>query len=131
MIWLASSLYCSLDGPLNNVVCYSHFPVSNNSFGLFWFGMVLVGHGVINWGISSSWIVSMNKNSWRISVLTWFLIIDYRSQNKKNDHLTRPREGPRLDAWVSRNHYTRSSNKQLLLWKISGADNQGLLCWLT
>ena len=34
-----------------------------------------------------------------------------------------PREGPGLNAWVSRYHYPQSSNKQLLLWKISSANN--------
>ena len=36
----------------------------------------------------------------------------YKSHNNKNDHLTRPREGPGLNAWVSRYHYPWSSNKQ-------------------
>ena len=88
---------------------------------------------IINFNIliSFSRTVSMNKNSGRIRVLSWYLIIAYQSHNKKNDHLSPPREGPRLNAWVSRYHYSRSSNKQLLLWKISRADNQGiLLCWL-
>ena len=31
-----------------------------------------------------------------------------------------------LSAWVPRYHTPRNSNKQLLLWKISSADNQGL-----
>ena len=57
----------------------------------------------------------MNKNSRRIRVLSWYLIIAFQSQNIKNDHLTQPWEGPGLNAQVSR--YPRSSNKQLLLWK--------------
>ena len=45
----------------------------------------------------------MNKTSGRIRALSWYLIIAYQSHNNKNDHLTRPREGPRLiSAWVSR-----------------------------
>ena len=74
---------------------------------------------------------SFHRNSWRIRALSWYLMIAHRSHNNKNDHLTRGQECPRLNAWVSRYHYPRSSNKYLLLWKISSADNQGLLCWLT
>ena len=86
----------------------------------------------IQWVISSSRIVFTNENSGRIRALSWYLIIAYRSRNNKNDHLTRPWEDPRLSAWVSTYHYPRSSNKQLLLWNISSADNQGLpLCWFT
>ena len=77
----------------------------------------------IQWAILTSRTVFMNNNSGRIRALLWYLIIAYQSHNNKNDHLTRPREGPRLNAWVSRYHYPRSSNKQLLLWKISSADN--------
>ena len=78
------------------------------------------------WNISSSWTVSMNKNLWRIRALLWNLIIAYQSHDNKNDHLNRPREGRVLEAWVSRYHYPQSSNKQLLLWKISGVDKQSL-----
>ena len=81
---------------------------------------------------STPWIVFTNRNSERIRALSWYLIISYQSHNNKNDHLNRPWEGPGLNAWVSRYHYPRSSNTQLMLWKISSADNQGLLlCWLT
>ena len=62
----------------------------------------------------------MNKNSGKINALSWYLIIVYQSQNNKNDHLTRPQEGPGLNAWVSPSY---SSNTQLLLWEISSADN--------
>ena len=34
-----------------------HCPVSNNGFGSFWFGVVLVGHGVINCLASESFFV--------------------------------------------------------------------------
>ena len=86
----------------------------------------------IYWVISSFRTVFMNENSWRIRALSWYLIIVYRSHNNKYDHLTRPWEGSELNAWVSTYHYPRSSNKQLLFWKISSADNYRLpLCWLT
>ena len=65
--------------------------------------------------ISSSRPVFMNENSGRIRALLWHLMIVYRSHNNKNDHLTRPWEGPGLNAWVSTYHYPRNSNKQLLL----------------
>ena len=54
------------------------------------FSMVLVGHGFINWVISSFRTVFMNKNSGRITALSWYLIVVFRSHNNKNDHLTRP-----------------------------------------
>ena len=73
--------------------------------------------------ILTSRTVFMNKNLGRIRALLWYLIIAYQSHNNKNDHLTWSREGPRLNAWVSRYHYPRTSNKHLLLWKISSADN--------
>ena len=61
-------------------------------------------------------------------------MIVYQRHNNKNGHLTRPREGPGLNALVSTYsdprkivcatyYYPRSSNKQVLLWKISSADN--------
>ena len=46
-----------------------------------------------HWDISTSWIVPMNRNSWRIRAVSWYLKIAYQSHNNKNDHLTRPREG--------------------------------------
>ena len=82
--------------------------------------------------VSISWIVFIKRKSGRISALWWYLIMTYQNHNNKDDHLTRPWEGPGLNAWVFRYPTHRSSNKQLLLWKISSADNQGLpLCWLT
>ena len=75
------------------------------------------------WVISSSRTVCMNENSGRVRALSWYSIIVYRSHNNKNDRLTRPWEGPCLNAWLSTYHYPRGSNKQLLLWKISSADN--------
>ena len=81
--------------------------------------------------VSISWIVFINTKSGRIRALLWYLIITYQSHKNKNDHLTRPREGQGLNAWVSRYPTPRSSNKQLLLWKISCAGNKGLpFCWL-
>ena len=65
----------------------------------------------------------MNKNLGRINALSWYLIIVYQSHNNKNNHLSRPREGPGLNAWVNTYHNPRSSDKQLLLWKISNTDN--------
>ena len=62
------------------------------------------------WDISTSWIVSMKRNSCRIRALSWYLIIPYQSNNNNNDHLTRPREGPWLNVWVSTYRYPRSSN---------------------
>ena len=91
-----------------------------------------ISHLAAQWVILTSQTVFMNKNLGRIIALSWYLVVAYQSHNKKNDHLARPRVGPKLNAWVSRYHYPRNSNKQLLLWKISSADNQGLpLCWLT
>ena len=51
------------------------------------------------------------------------LIIALQSHNNENNHLTQPREGPGLNVWESKYHYPLSTNKQLLLWKISSADN--------
>ena len=83
--------------------------------------------------VSISLIDFINIKSGRIRALPWYyLIMTYQSHNNKNDHLTRPWEGPGLNAWVFRYPTPRSYNKQQLLWKISSAHNQGLpLCWLT
>ena len=42
------------------VLYWIHCPVSNNSFGSFWFCMVLVGHGFINHLVSESFVVSFS-----------------------------------------------------------------------
>ena len=52
-------------------------------------------------GVSSSRIVFMNKNPGRIRALSWYLAKVYQSHNNKNN-LTRPRVGPKLNAWVSK-----------------------------
>ena len=65
-----------------------------------WFTISALTH----WVISISCTVFMNKNSGRIRTLSWYSIIAYPSHNTKDDHLTHPREGPRLHAWVSRYH---------------------------
>ena len=65
----------------------------------------------------------MKNTLGRISALSGYSIIAYQSHNTKNDHLTQPQEGPALNASVSRYHYPRSANKQLLLWKVSSAHN--------
>ena len=39
---------------------HKHCPVSNNGFGSFWFGMILVGHGFINCLASDSFVVSFS-----------------------------------------------------------------------
>ena len=57
-----------------------------------------------HWVISISRTVFMNKNSGRIRTMSWYLIIACQSHNNKNDHLTRPRKGTRLQAGVSRYH---------------------------
>ena len=40
-----------------------HCPVSNNGFGSFSFGMVLVGHGFINYLASESFVVSFSEET--------------------------------------------------------------------
>ena len=78
----------------------------------------------IQWVNSTFRTVFMNKNLGTISALSGYSIITYQSHNTKNDRLTRPREGPALNASVSRYNYPRNANKQLLLsWKVSSADN--------
>ena len=52
----------------------------------------------IQWVISSSRTVFMNKNSGRIRALSWYLIIAHQSHNNKNDHLTRPESRSRVST---------------------------------
>ena len=44
--------------------------------------------------LSISWIVFINRKAGRIRALSWYLLMTYQSHNNKNDHLTRPWEGP-------------------------------------
>ena len=95
-----------------------------------WHHISLSWNGTLGDFISSD--IFMNKNSGRSKTLSWYFTIVFQSHNNKNDHQTRCREGPDLNAWASRFHYLRKSDKQLLLWKILSANNEGLpLCWLT
>ena len=81
-------------------------------------------YSLTEWVITSSRTVLMNENSGRIRALSWYLIVVYWSHNNKNYHLTRPSEGPGLNAWVSTYHYPRSSRarSQIPVVGVTGRD---------
>ena len=58
--------------------------------------------------VSVPWILFINRKLGRIRALSWYLIMTYQSHNNTNDHLTRPREGPGLNALVSKYHTPKS-----------------------
>ena len=88
--------------------------------------------------VISSWIAFINRKYGRIRGLSRFFIMTYQSHNNRNDRLTQTQEGTGLHheynyvnsrpiAYsIARYNVIRSSNKQLLLWKIPHASNQGL-----
>ena len=105
---------------LHNLTSQEHRNSPDWCFGINW----------IHCLVSISWKVFINRKTGRIRAPSWYLIMINQSHNNKNDHLTRPREGQGLNglnAWVLRYPTPRSSYKQLLLWKISSADNQDFL----
>ena len=56
------------------ILKHLHCPVSNNSFGSFWFSMVLVGHGFINCLASESFVVSFSLETEDfMEEVLWFL----------------------------------------------------------